>query len=203
RAIGWVVVRFCPRCGAADGIGKSQNPVIRDKRIFDDHVKASGSAETHRTPAFPIDLVVGLWNQGESWHWPALGPYRQHRPAEIPDCKAMPWKKGQSGNPLGRLPGEKQFADQLRIVLAEPVDKNDPKSVRKLRRIAEKLAECALNGEPWAIAQVADRIDGKATAEIKTEQTQRYVAEVPEVLTREQWIQKYSPSPPIGTSTPS
>jgi hypothetical protein len=45
----------------------------------------------------------------------------------------MPWKKGQSGNPLGRLPGEKQFADQLRIVLAEPVDKNDPKSVRKLR----------------------------------------------------------------------
>ncbi len=81
----------------------------------------------------------------------------------------MPWKKGQSGNPLGRLPGEKQFADQLRIVLAEPVDKNDPKSVRKMRRIAEKLAECALNGEPWAISQVADRIDGKATAEIKTD----------------------------------
>jgi len=27
----------------------------------------------------------------------------------------MPWKKGQSGNPLGRLPGEKQFADQLRM----------------------------------------------------------------------------------------
>jgi hypothetical protein len=67
------------------------------------------------------------------------------------------------------LPGEKQFADQLRIVLAEPVDKNDPKSVRKMRRIAEKLAECALNGEPWAISQVADRIDGKATAEIQTE----------------------------------
>src|SRR5262245_66531642 len=74
----------------------------------------------------------------------------------------MSWKKGQSGNPLGRLPGEKQFADQLRIVLAEPVDKNDPKSVRKIRRIAEKLVECALNGEPWAISQVADRIDGKA-----------------------------------------
>jgi hypothetical protein len=34
--------------------------------------------------------------------------------------------------PLGRLPGEKQLADQLRIVLAEPVDKNDPKSVRKI-----------------------------------------------------------------------
>src|SRR5262249_34014666 len=75
----------------------------------------------------------------------------------------------------GRLPGEKQFDDQLRIVLAEPVDKNDPKSVRKLRRIAEKLVECALNGDPWAISQVADRIDGKATAEIQTEQRHRYV----------------------------
>jgi Family of unknown function (DUF5681) len=112
----------------------------------------------------------------------------------------MPWKKGQSGNPLGRLPGEKQFADQLRIVLAEPVDKNDPKSVRKLRRIAEKLAECALNGEPWAISQVADRIDGKATAEIQTEQMHRYVVEMPPELSREEWIQKYSPAPPITQS---
>src|SRR5262245_12122267 len=69
----------------------------------------------------------------------------------------------------------------------------DPKSVRKLRRIAEKLAECALNGEPWAICQVADRIDGKATAEIKTEQTQRYVVEVPPQLSEEEWVKKYSP----------
>jgi Family of unknown function (DUF5681) len=112
----------------------------------------------------------------------------------------MPWKKGQSGNPLGRLPGEKQFADQLRIVLAEPVDKNDPKSVRKMRRIAEKLAECALNGEPWAIAQVADRIDGKAAlvqADINASFTHRYVVEVPAQLSDEEWEKQYSlPAPP-------
>ena len=77
----------------------------------------------------------------------------------------MPWQKGRSGNPLGRLPGEKQFADQLRMVLAEPADKDHPEGIRKLRRIAEKLTECALNGEPWAIAQVADRLDGKPTQE--------------------------------------
>ena len=65
----------------------------------------------------------------------------------------------EAWNPLGRLPGEKQFADQLRIVLAEPVDKNDPKSVRKLRRIAEKLVECALNGEPWANRRKSHRRD--------------------------------------------
>jgi hypothetical protein len=52
-------------------------------------------------------------------------------------------------------------------------------------------------------SQVADRIDGKATAEIQTEQRHRYVIEAPAQLTREQWIQEYSPSPPIGTSTPS
>jgi hypothetical protein len=77
----------------------------------------------------------------------------------------MPWIKGKSGNPLGRLPGEKQFTDQLRIVLAEPVDRNDPQSVRKMRRIAEKLAECAMNGEGWAICRVADRLDGKPAQE--------------------------------------
>src|SRR6266542_1547500 len=109
----------------------------------------------------------------------------------------MPWKKGQSGNPLGRLPGEKQFADQLRMVLAEPVDKNDPKSVRKMRRIAEKLVECALNGEAWAISQVADRIDGKATAEILTEQMHRYVVEMPPELSREEWEKKYLPAPSV------
>jgi hypothetical protein len=75
--------------------------------------------------------------------------------------------------------------------------------VRKMRRIAEKLVECAMKGEGWAISQVADRIDGKATAEIQTEQRHRYVIEAPAQLTHEQWIQKYSPSPPIGTSTPS
>jgi hypothetical protein len=31
------------------------------------------------------------------------------------------------------------FTDQLRLVLAEPVDRNDPQSIRKMRRIAEKL----------------------------------------------------------------
>jgi hypothetical protein len=109
----------------------------------------------------------------------------------------MPWKKGQSGNPLGRLPGEKQFADQLRIVLAEPVDKNDPKSVRKMRRIAEKLVECALNGEPWAIAQVADRIDGKAALSLDATLTHyRYVVEVPAQLSEEEWERQYSlPAP--------
>ena len=85
-------------------------------------------------------------------------------------------------------------------------DNNDvganQKSVRKLRRIAEKLVKCAMNGEPWAISQVADRIDGKATAEIQTEQRHRYVIEAPPQLTREQWIAKHSPMPEVIPASP-
>ena len=97
----------------------------------------------------------------------------------------------------------KKLSQTVQKMLVEPVDKNDPKSVRKMRRIAEKLVECALNGEPWAICQVADRIDGKATAEIQTEQRHRYVIEAPAQLTREQWIQEYSTEEPVTIGQPA
>lgn len=74
----------------------------------------------------------------------------------------MAWKPGQSGNPRGRL-SEKLFADAVRIA----VNEEDPISgKRKLRRIAEKLVELALEGEAWAIQQVADRLDGKPAQSI-------------------------------------
>jgi hypothetical protein len=99
----------------------------------------------------------------------------------------------RSGNPIGRLPGEKQFADQLRIVLAEPVDKHDPQSVRKMRRIAEKLVECAMKGEGWAISQVADRIDGRPKQESDFSiASTRYVVEVPPQPSREEWERESS-----------
>jgi hypothetical protein len=75
----------------------------------------------------------------------------------------MPWKKGQSGNPSGgNFSKEKVFADALRMVAHET---DEPSGKKKIRRIAERLVECALNGEGWAIAQVADRLDGKPAQE--------------------------------------
>jgi len=73
----------------------------------------------------------------------------------------MTWKKGQSGNQSGR-PAEKAFADAVRIAVTaeDPVTKK-----RKLRMIAERLVDKALEGEAWAIAQVADRLDGKPAQE--------------------------------------
>ena len=71
------------------------------------------------------------------------------------------WVKGVSGNPLGRG-ADKPFVDALRAAL----NQTDPKTKRKnLVAIAEKLVECAIDGESWAIQQVADRMDGKPHSE--------------------------------------
>ena len=96
----------------------------------------------------------------------------------------MTWKKEQSGNPSGG-PRDKLFADALRVASHE-ID--EPSGKRKLRRIAEKLVECALNGEGWAIQQVADRLDGKPaqqstlTVQDKHDATDWSTAELEQIL---------------------
>ncbi len=57
----------------------------------------------------------------------------------------------------GRPPKEKSFANMLNIAVREQGRTGEP----KLRELADKLVECALNGEGWALQQVADRLDGK------------------------------------------
>ena len=49
----------------------------------------------------------------------------------------------------------KLFYEQLRKVLVQ----ND---AIRLRRIADKLVTSAEKGEPWAVKEVMDRVDGKA-----------------------------------------
>lgn len=68
------------------------------------------------------------------------------------------WKPGQSGNPGGTI-REKQFL----AALERAVKQDDGK---KLRAAAEKLLDCAAAGEPWAIQQLADRLDGKPTQQV-------------------------------------
>jgi len=57
------------------------------------------------------------------------------------------------GRPIGSLNRHKPFGDALRIAL-----RGDP---LRLRRIAEKLAEKAEEGDLSAIRELADRLDGK------------------------------------------
>jgi hypothetical protein len=61
------------------------------------------------------------------------------------------------GAPIGNQNGKKGklFYNQLRKALVQ-------EDSRKLRTIADRLVDAAEQGEPWAIKEVIDRVDGKA-----------------------------------------
>ena len=58
------------------------------------------------------------------------------------------------GRPVGSLNRQKPFTDMLRVALLSG-------GGRRLRIIADKLAEKAGQGDLQAIQQIADRLDGK------------------------------------------
>lgn len=64
----------------------------------------------------------------------------------------MAWKKGQSGNPKGRPPVGRAFAEALRAVGEE--DGN-------LEAVARMVWERARGGDMRAVGMLADRLDGK------------------------------------------
>jgi hypothetical protein len=70
------------------------------------------------------------------------------------NLQVEPTNKG--GAPTGNQNGKKGklFYDALRVALVQ-------EDRKKLRNITEKLVKSAEAGEPWAIKEVMDRIDGK------------------------------------------
>lgn len=78
------------------------------------------------------------------------------------------WKKGQSGNPKGRQP-EQLFKTALKLAL-----ECGNEGGGRLRTVAEKLADAAAKGEPWAIKEVADRMDGKAAQQLNVSKTSSF-----------------------------
>ena len=68
----------------------------------------------------------------------------------------------------GRPPKEKSFANMLNIALKEADGRTlDGQPNTKLRQIAEKLVAKAIEGEGWAIKEIADRTDGKPFQQIE------------------------------------
>jgi hypothetical protein len=105
----------------------------------------------------------------------------------------MTWRKGESGNPRGRLTGsggrEKLISDRLRVHLKRPwKGKDDEEEVTNADRIAEVLVEAATNGEAWAISQVFDRIEGKAVQPLEHAGDSEVRVIVASGLVREQQI---------------
>jgi hypothetical protein len=62
---------------------------------------------------------------------------------------------------------DKQFRDALQLAVNEELLDGR----KKLRVIAEKLVDCAMSGESWAVEQVASRLDGKPAQDINVDQT--------------------------------
>jgi hypothetical protein len=64
------------------------------------------------------------------------------------------------GRPIGSVNREKPFTDMLRVALLSG-------GRRRLRIIAEKLADKAEQGDIQAIREIADRLDGKPAQAIE------------------------------------
>jgi hypothetical protein len=94
----------------------------------------------------------------------------------------MAWKKGESGNPLGRA-AEKPFADALRMEIKAAGDDH-----QKLREIARKLLEKAADGDMQAINSLADRLDGRPAQALEVNTAETFVMRLPEpAKTVEEW----------------
>ena len=70
------------------------------------------------------------------------------------NLQVEPTNKG--GAPVGNQNGKKGklFYDALRVALVQ-------EDRKKLRKITEKLVQAAESGEPWAVKEIMDRMDGK------------------------------------------
>ena len=99
------------------------------------------------------------------------------------------WQPGQSGNPTGSKP-QKRFLDALTRAIVQ--DNGD-----RLRRAADELLNAAAGGEPWAIAMLADRLDGKPKQEVDIESgPSLFVIHAPTVASSaEEWEQNSTPPP--------
>ena len=71
------------------------------------------------------------------------------------------FKPGNCANPGGR-PKSRLISAELRNKIAE-IDPNDSQGRTNAEVVAEKIVEMAKNGDIKAIAEVIDRIEGKAT----------------------------------------
>lgn len=85
-------------------------------------------------------------------------PGASGRNGQVPPERTR-WKKGQSGNPKGRPPGESITA-ALRARLEEQVPGLDHKTYKAM--LVDVLLREGMKGKPEAIREILDRTEGKA-----------------------------------------
>lgn len=63
----------------------------------------------------------------------------------------------EKGNQLASKQ-QRMWGDTLRKIATQDPD--------KIRKIAEKVIECAQNGESWAVQEIGNRLDGKPVQQV-------------------------------------
>lgn len=69
------------------------------------------------------------------------------------------WTAGKSGNPNGRPKGSKSGSSVLRRMARQLVDPKTGLDATQL--ISAKLIAAAMDGQPWAIKEYFDRVEGR------------------------------------------
>lgn len=93
----------------------------------------------------------------------------QNRTINTPDLNRATggkWQPGQSGNPAGRPPARRVFAETLRAVGAETCQVQTPEGaleVSNLEAVARQLFAAAKSGDTRAARVIAERLDGSVT----------------------------------------
>lgn len=78
---------------------------------------------------------------------------------------------GNPGGP-GRPKGSTSIKDVLRRIGEEPFDLTG-ENMPKLEAVLRTVFEHALNGKPWAIHFIADRLEGKAPQTVNTREFEK------------------------------
>ena len=86
----------------------------------------------------------------------------------MPLRSVVPEKKGTSGNRKGNPGKDKFFRTALLMEL-----KSKGQDMPELRRIARTCIDLALGGEPWAVKEIGDQLDGKASVVVMDEKEVR------------------------------
>lgn len=84
-----------------------------------------------------------------------------------------PWKPGQSGNPRGRPKGVFSLTEEMKKYLAEKELDEDGKPTGRTnaRAFIELVVEKAADGNPEALKQVINRLEGPVPTESKVDVT--------------------------------
>ena len=72
-------------------------------------------------------------------------------------------RKGNVADKNGRTMKRPWARQALLVALSAETLDGSGRKTKKLRIIIDRLVNAAMSGEPWAIKEVLDRVDGKAT----------------------------------------